>query len=261
MRTAACLAVPIAMVLIAFRAPCVAAETVTLGPSADLMVSSLDANRDHNYGAAGSFAVSAAGSPKGEFQSLVKFDLAAAKASFDATYGAGLWAIASASLQLMAANPNHALFNNSAAGQIVASWMQNDNWAEGLGTPNTPGGTGVTWNSLGSILSASDQALGSLSFDGATSGSVAFPLSITSGLAADAAAGSLLSLRFFPPAGETTVSGLFNSRSFNTPASRPVLTLNAVAVPEPATAALAMIGMMALFYRGRRTHQLHGEKL
>jgi hypothetical protein len=160
---------------------------------------------------------------------------------------------------MTAAFPNNALFNSSAAGQIEASWLQNDSWTEGGGTPNSPGAAGVTWNSLASFVSASDQALGSLSFSGATSGSVAFPLAITSGLATDATAGSMLSLRLYAPAGETSVSGLFNSRSFNTTASRPVLMLEAVAVPEPGTASLAMIGMVALICRGRRMLQQHTE--
>ncbi|MCC6493221.1 MAG: hypothetical protein IT424_09385 [Pirellulales bacterium] len=246
-------AVLLACAVATCRGPSIAAATVTLGPTADAAASS--ANPANNYGGAGSFAVSAAGLPKGEFQALLQFDLSSAKANFDATFGAGQWTLTSASLQLTAANPNNPLFNGSAAGHIEASWLLNDGWTEGTGTPNSPGAAGVAWNSLASLISPSDQVLGSLNFSGATSGAAMIPLAATSGLAADAATGSLLSLRLYAPAGEAAVSGLFNSRSFGTVASRPELTLNAAAVPEPATAGLAVIGLCGLLRRFGRARQ------
>src|SRR3954466_1791264 len=79
------------------------AAVVSLNPVADAFVSS--ANPNSNYGGAGALAISAAGLPKGEFQSLVKFNLAVAKTTFDATFGPGEWMLDAVSLQLTAAAP------------------------------------------------------------------------------------------------------------------------------------------------------------
>lgn len=218
----------------------VSAATFSLSPTADAFISS--ANATNNYGGAGSLQVSAPGLAKGEFQALIQFDLSSAKANFDSVLGAGQWTVGSASLQLTAANPNNALFNTSAAGHIAVSWLHNDAWTEGAGTPTSPGATGVTWNALTALISASDESVGSINISGATLGNVTMPITVTAGVIADITTGGLLSLRMFAPAGETSVSGLFNSRSFNTVASRPAITIEAVLIPEPRTLLLALSG-------------------
>jgi hypothetical protein len=223
--------------------------TFNLTASADAFVSS--ANPANNYGGAGAIAVSAPGLPKGELQSLLQFNLAAAKTSFDATFGVGQWLLSSASLQLTAASPNNGIFNSPAAGQIAAAWQQNDAWTEGAGTPSGPTSSGVTWNSLASLTSAGDEALGTFSYGGSASGTVTMPLAVSSGLAGDAAAGGLLSLRLFAPPGETAVTGVFNSRSFTQASSRPILALTAIAVPEPASSAW-IFATIALSMAARR---------
>jgi hypothetical protein len=225
------------------------AATFNVTPSADAFVSS--ANPANNYGGAGAITVSAPGLPKGELQSLLQFNLAAAKTSFDARFGAGQWLLSSASLQLTAASPNNGIFNSPAAGQIAAAWQQNDAWTEGAGTPSGPTSSGVTWNSLASLTLAGDQALGTFNYNGSTSGAVTMPLAISSGLAGDAAAGGLLSLRLFAPSGETAVTGVFNSRSFTQALSRPMLALTAIAVPEPASSA-CICAAIALSMAARR---------
>jgi hypothetical protein len=223
------------------------AATVNLNPISDAFVSS--ANPANNYGGGGAIAVSAAGLPKGELQSVLQFDLAGAKTSFDTTYGAGQWSVQSISLQLTASTPGNPIFNTSAAGQLAISWMQNDSWTEGTGTPAAPTTTGITWNSLPSFLSGSDQALGTFTFSGATSGAFVYTLSLGSGIVADTTGGQLASLRTL--ANDSTVSGVFNSRSFGTASARPILSVTAV--PEPSAfflAALAIGGMTV----GRRFH-------
>jgi len=220
------------------------AQTFSINPVADAFV--FAAEPDGNYGGAGIFAVSAPLPPNGEFQSLLRFDLSGAKSSFDLTFGAGNWFLQSAILQLSAASPNNPIFNASAAGQFHATWLQNDSWVEGTGTPTSPGTTGITWSTLPSILSASDQDLGTFAFNGSTTATSTYSLGLPSGLVGDVATGGLASIRLRAAAGDATMSGVFNSRSFSTATRRPLLTLNAAVVPEPATWILAVCGVVGL---------------
>ena len=245
------------------------AAAFTMNPSSDAFVSSSTALNaagsatisNSNYGAAGALAVSAAGLPKGEFDSLLRFDFTAAKASFDSAFGAGLWAITSMSLQLTVVPPANAIFNGNGAGpgpsninfagQVAAKWMQNDSWVEGAGTPAAPTTTGITFSTLPSFLSGADEALGSSSFSGATSGTTTLSLNLTTSFAADATAGNPVSLLLLP--GDTGVAMLGDSQNFGTAALRPVLTVNASAVPEPGPAVLIATGALGWCAR-RRCH-------
>src|SRR5437868_11194092 len=124
------------------------AATFSSNPIADSFVTTGATNNlaSNNYGAAGVLGVAASGKPQGEFQSVLRFDLAAAKAAFDAQYGAGLWSIQSITLQLTATSPNNAILNTPSAGQFNISWMQSDSWLEGTGTPPAPTMDGITFN-------------------------------------------------------------------------------------------------------------------
>ena len=218
-----------------------AATLVQLNPSADVFVSA--SNAANNYGGAGAIEVSASGSAKGEFQSLLRFDTSSAKASFDSTFGAGLWSVQSVALQLSAASPGNPIFNTNVAGQFAASWMADDTWVEGTGNPGSPTTNGVTWNTLSNFTSGSDQAEGTFSFVGGNSGTAIYSLPLGSGLSGDITSGSLASLRLF--AADATVSYLSNARTGATP---PVLTITAI--PEPATSLL--IGPAAILLARRR---------
>jgi hypothetical protein len=231
------------------------AASFTLNPSIDAFVTTGPSGNlsGNNYGGAGALSVTAPGLAKGEFQSVLQFDLSGAVTSFNTQFGTGQWNIQSITLSLTATSPNNAIFNSSAAGQFGISWMQNDSWTEGTGTPAAPTTTGITYSSLPSYTSAGDESLGTFSFNGATSGSAAYTLGLTPGFSADVEAGSLVSLRMF--AADTTVSYLLDSRNFGTASARPILTV--VAVPEPAALALVAVGAALLFgaKRCRRKHQ------
>jgi hypothetical protein len=222
------------------------AALVSSNPVADAFVAA--SNPNSNYGGAGSLSAASATLPNGEFASVLRFDTAAAKTSFDTTYGAGQWTIQDVSLRLTAVAPNNAIFNASGAGQFGASWMQNDSWVEGSGTPTAPGGTGITFNSLPSVLSGSDAALGTFGFNGATSGSVTYTLGLPLNFVMDIQGGNLVSLRLF--AADASISYLFNSRSFGTVASRPELAITAI--PEPAGLSILMLGFCLVCRRNRR---------
>jgi len=231
------------------------AATYTNNPSMDAFVTTGPSGTlsGNNYGGAGALDVAAPGLAKGEFQSVLQFDLSGARASFDTQFGAGQWNIQSITLSLTATSPNNAIYNASAAGQFGISWMQNNSWTEGTGTPTAPTTTGITFSSLPSFISAGDESLGTFSFAGGTSGAATYTLSLTPDFLADASAGNLVSFRLF--ADDDAVSYLFNSRSFGTISARPLLTV--VAIPEPAALPLLAAGAALLFGadRCRRKYQ------
>jgi len=220
-----------------------AATTVSLNPTADAFVSA--ANPANNYGGGGALSVAASGLPNGEFESVMRFDTSGAKTTLDAQYGAGQWTVQSVSLRLTSTAPNNAIFNPSAAGMFAASWIQNDSWVEGTGTPGAPTTTGITFNTLPSFLGPNDAALGSFAFAGGTSGSATYSLGLPANFMNDILAGDLVSMRLF--AADSSVSYLFNSRNFGTVTSRPELSITVV--PEPIAA--VALSMVCVFGRRR----------
>lgn len=227
-----------------------AASVATLNPVADAFVTTGPAGEftANNYGGAGALSLAASGSAKGTFQSLLRFDLSGTVAGFDAQFGAGLWKIDSVSLTLTSAAPNNAIFNSSVAGTFGIGWMQNDAWVEGAGNPSSPAATGVSFSSLPSLTSLADASLGSFAFNGSTSGSSVWNLALAAAFAIDLAAGGEVTLTLAPA--DSSVSYLFNSRSFGTVASRPLLSVNAVAIPEPGT--LGLLSAAAAWFVVRR---------
>lgn len=205
---------------------------VTTGPGG-----SLSAN---NFGGDGSLAVSAAGLPGGQFQSLLRFNLAGAPAAFDAQNGVGQWNIFEVILTLSATPSGNEIFNAPAAGGVNVSLMQNDTWAQGVGTAAAPVTTGVSYNSLPSITSPGDQALGAFQVGRATSGDSFIHLALTSGLVSDIVNGMDVDLRL--SAADSTVSYLFASSSSAN--LYPLLTINVV--PEPGCVVLGFMGVTVL---------------
>jgi hypothetical protein len=239
--------------------------TVTVNPTDDALVSSKGTNAAFNYGGAGALGVSASGLANGEFQSVLKFASSSAKNQFDAHFGTGQWMIQSISLQLTAASPtnNLSFFNSQAAGQFALSWMQNNNWTEGVGNPNspaTPTGTDITYNSLQGLLGANDENLGTFSHDASISGASVYTLSLNgaSGLLGDISSGTPLSMRAY--AADASVSYLFNSENFTNAANRPLLSITATTVPEPSVLAL-LAGGIALLLPLRIWQQMLGGRL
>jgi len=227
----------------------------TVLPNADAFVTpgSSGSLSSSNFGAAGSLAIAAAGLPEGEFQSVLRFDLSAAQNSFNSQFGAGQWAIQSVTLQLTSSPHNNAIFNNIAAGQFGVSLMQNNLWVEGTGTGGIPSSDGISFNSLQStyINNATDQALGTFSFPGGSSGQNNYQLTLSSGLQDDVTSGGILSLRLF--AADNAVSYLFTSRSGSS--GKPDILVQAVAVPEPRTITLCALalGLLCLVQWVRRS--------
>jgi hypothetical protein len=205
---------------------------VATGPTSNL--------RTNNYGGGGALAVAAPGLPNGEFQSVIKFDFSGVRTALDSQYGAGQWLVQSVSLQLSSSPHNNAIYNNVAAGLFGVSLMVNNSWVEGTGNASNPASNGITFDTLQNtyINSAADQALGTFSFDGGTSGANAYSLSLSSDLLADLLAGGQASLRLF--AADSVVSYLFSSRAASSSSLQPQLIITAV--PEPGS--LTCIGLV-----------------
>jgi hypothetical protein len=234
--------------LLSFICSSVLAASSSLNPSADAFVTTgPTANlSNNNYGGAGALSIAAPNLSQGEFQSVLQFNLSSVKTAFDTQFGVGQWSIQSISLQFTAAAPNNAIFNTPAAGQFAISWMQNDAWTEGTGTPMAPTTTGITFSTLNTFLSPADETLGTFGFNGATTGTAIYALGLSPSFSADVFVGNTVSFRMF--AADSAVSGVFDSRSFGTASARPLLTITAV--PEPTSIAL---GVMALCFLTHRT--------
>ena len=233
------------------------AAVSTINPSADTFVTTGASGNlsGNNYGGAGAVSIAAPGLAQGEFQSLLQFNLASTKSSFDSQFGAGQWHLLSISLQLTATSPNNAIFNSSAAGQFSLSWQQNDGWTEGTGTPQAPTTSGLTFSTISNFVSGADELLGTFSFAGGTSGTISYSLNLTPSFSADVLAGNAVSLRGF--AADSSVSYLADSRSFGTAAFRPVLNISAI--PEPNPALLGLLGLFLLrVFHPRRTRIYDG---
>jgi len=229
----------------------VQATGVNLNPTSDAFVTTGPPTNNlaaNNYGGGGALAVSAAGLSKGEFQSVLRFDTSSAKSSFDGLYGAGLWSLQSVTLQLTAGSPNNSIFNANSAGSFGVSWLQNDGWTEGTGTPNAPTTAGITFSSLQTVFvnPSADEALGTFSHDGSSSGTSVYTMNMTLGFASDILAGGLVSLRL--SSADSAVSYFFDSRSFGNAGSRPLLSINAV--PEPGATTLLALGGLLCALRG-----------
>ena len=233
--------------------------TPVAGDIADTFVTSGTANNaapNKNYGGAGSLVVAGANSGNGEFDSLLKFTLAPAKTQFDTQFGAGNWTITNVSLSLagnfsvQGEKPNNAIFPTINTGSFALTWMSNDTWVEGSagggnGAVSNGSTQGVTFNSLLNYRSASDEALGTYTFN-PPGDNVALNYTIdnttldsASGFLSDIANGNSVSLLFTP--NDTTISYLFNARSYAS--NNPSLTVTAEQVPEPSTYLMALGGL------------------
>lgn len=227
-----------------------ASTSFTIGnTTADAFLASGSANNPQgtdlsgmNYGGAGTLAIAPASSTKGEFDSVIKFNTAAAISQFNSTYGAGNWVITGATLSLASnfgvqgAQPNNAIFNTINTGLFGVDWLGNDSWVEGTGAAQgTVANGSVSFSSIPSLFSSGSASLGTFTFTPPGNNIyVNYTLSLSTQFTADAAAGGDVSLYFY--AADNQVSYNFNSRSFAS--GNPQLTLTVAAVPEPGVCAL-----------------------
>ncbi len=190
-----------------------------------------------NFGGAGTLVVAPAASVKGEFQSIIKFNLSNAVALFNTNYGAGDWTITGISLALTSnygtggVQPNNAIFPVINGGQFVIEWLADDDWVEGTGTPNLPTTDGVTYDSLPGLLSAAHEILGTNTYSPPGNNvPVSYALPLTANLVADVSAGGDVTFLFY--AADDQIGYLFNSYSYGR-GNEPLIRVTAMPSPAP----------------------------
>jgi hypothetical protein len=186
-----------------------------------------------NFGAAGTLAVAPASAAKGEFQSVIKFDLAGAVAQFNSAYGSNHWSITGIALKLTSnygtggVQPNNPIFNVVSGGQFVIEWLSDDDWIEGTGTPSLPTTDGVCYDSLPALVTPPREILCTNTYSPPGDNiPVAWPLPPATDLVADICGGGDVTFLFY--AADNQVGYLFNSYKYGR-GNEPCL--NVVATP------------------------------
>jgi hypothetical protein len=207
-----------------------------------------------NYGSAGTVAIAPASSAKGEFDSIIKFNLAGAVSQFTTTYGAGDWQITGLTLSLASnsgtqgTQPGNAIFNTINAGSFGVDWLAYDGWTEGTGGGNGAANGAVSFSSISTLFSAGSNSLGTFIYTPPGNNVyLNYALPLAAGLVSDTAAGGDVSLYFY--AADNQVGYLFNSKE--SASNRPGLTITAAPVPEPGMLALTAVSFGLLTLRKR----------
>jgi hypothetical protein len=206
---------------------------VATGSSSNLLGSDLTGN---NYGGAGSLVIAPSNSLKGEFQTVMRFDVSGATNLFNSTYGVNNWVISGVSLSFASnfgsngAQPNNPIFPMVASGNFVIEWLSTDDWSEGTGNPSIPSMDGITYDSLPDLLTNLHEVLCTNTYvPPGDNIRVTWPLPLKSGFVSDIVTNGLVSLRFY--AADTQVCYLFNSYNFGR-TNQPMMRVTAVVAPS-----------------------------
>lgn len=195
---------------------------------------------------------------KGEFDSVLRFNLASTVATLNSEYGVGDWHISSLSLRLNTSSTvGNSMFNSpGASGSFNISWMSNDGgWIQGTGSQSPASETGISYNSLQSTLSTTPATLLNSASYVALGTTVPETFSVSTanaGFLSAVMAGDSISLLLTPA--DSQVAFNFTSEGYSG-GSNPALyspTLSIAVVPEPATAAMLVGGLALLGIRLRR---------
>jgi hypothetical protein len=217
-----------AIFLVALCGLCCAARgqvTYTVTTIADAFVATGSPNNPegddlsgNNYGGAGTLAISPASALKGEFRSVIKFDLSGAPGQFTAAYGTN-WVIGGVSLELTSnygqqgAQPNNPIFNAINTGNFVIEWMSDDTWVEGSGNPSFPTVDGITFDTLPDFLMLPHIPLCTNTYvPPGNNIPVTWRLPLNTNLVTNILAGGQVSFYFY--AADNQVGYLFNSYSY-----------------------------------------------
>ena len=170
----------------------------------------------NNYGGAGTLVVAPPGSLKGEFQSVLRFNVDGAVALFNSSYGTNGWVITGISLTLASnygtqgTQPNNPIFGVINGGNFVVEWMADDDWIEGTGNPAQPTSDGITYDSLPTLLADAHIPLCTNTYTPPGNNiQVTYSLPLQSDLVSTIDSGGEVSFRFY--AADSQIDYLFNS--------------------------------------------------
>jgi hypothetical protein len=210
-------------------------QTVTVPSTADSFVRELDPSS--NFGAAGllcvagSNSVNGVGTLRGRFDSVIRFNTASAVDAFNSTFGAGSWAVTSIQLQLSQVGAPENTFFPRGGGQFVVSWLSNDAWSEGMGTPSAPepgSGDIITWQQLQTLVSSgTERTLGVFSVS-PVDGTHLYSLSPDSSFVANVVVGGDVTLHLL--AQNPDLGFTFHARDFGDLTQWPYLVLTAAPI-------------------------------
>lgn len=202
-------------------------------PIVDTYVDSTDPTT--GFGSKGAMQLTGAGNEKGQMSALLRFDVGAAIADFNSSFGTGQWTVTSAVLSLgsnfgtQGVQPNNVTFATINAGEFEVTWLYHDDWADS-----------VTYSTVSNYLNSNDTSLGVFDFNAPGDNTVStYNLVSASSFIVDLETSGIVSLYLSATTG-SEVSYLFNSSSYGTVELRPQLILTASAIPEPATVGLVM---------------------
>jgi len=172
-----------------------------------------------NFGAAGTLVIAPPSSAKGEFQSVVQFDLSTVTDAFNSAYGSNNWAVTAVSLELTSnygtggVQPNNPIFPVITGGNFVIEWLQDNDWTEGTGTPSLPTTDGVTYDSLPTLLAGAHEPLcTNLYIPPGNNIPVTWPLPLTQNVLTNVNGASSITFLFY--AADDQVCYLFNSYKY-----------------------------------------------
>ena len=195
-----------------------------------------------NYGGAGALSVSGAtatngsGVAMGIADTFIRFNTAAMVTNFDSLFGTNNWVINGATLVVTeVAAPMNNLFDRG-KGAFQISWISNDDWIEGTGTPATPTTDGIVYANEPTLLT-NVVNLGTFT-NAAANSTTPYPLSLPAAFVADMNAGGDVSL--YLNAADSRTGFTFDSRSFTTTNQQPFILISAV--PQPGVANLSLSG-------------------
>ncbi len=207
-----------------------------------------------NYGGAGALVVAPPSSNKGEFQSVLKFNLSDVVGAFNTNYGANGWIVSGMTLKLTGnfggagEQPFNPIFPAVSGGQFVIEWLSNDNWAEGTGNPNLPTMDGVTYDSLPGLLSEPHAILSTNTYvPPGDNVPAVYTLPLNTSLVADVVAGGDVTLLLRAADGQ--IAYLFNSHDYGR-GNEPVLQVAASPVGPTIVAGFFTNGVFHINARG-----------
>jgi len=216
-----------------------------------------------NFGAAGTLAVSGAGSLKGQFDSVANWNTTSAVSQFNTAFGAGNWHITDISLNLASnfgdqgEQPNNGIFNTINTGQFNVQWISNNSWIEGTGAgmggpPGSP--PSVTFGNRNTTIfptGTNTAAVGTFTYTPPGDNVVqTYHLTLNPNLVNSVTGGGLTSLYF--TAADDQIGYLFNSKTFGTNHPFFVVSAEVGAVPIPAAVYLFGTGVVGLVGLARR---------